>query len=98
MIIASAVKLSNGKVYIGKRHGDCYLQIKNFGLEKALCTDSIQGFITDDLEFLNREQGYYHAYKNKQCNKQEPFGANFCKWLQRPIEKWKACLFSEDLW
>ena len=98
MIIASAVKLSNGKVYIGKRHGDCYQQIKSLGLSKELCRKSTQGFITDDLMFLNREDGYYHAYENKQCDKQEPFEANFCEGLYRPIEEWRACLFSEDLW
>lgn len=98
MIIASAVKLKDGRVYIGKRHGDCYGQIKSLGMSKELCKESTQGFITDTLKFLNREEAYYHAYSEGQCEMQEPFEANFCEGLERDIENWKACLFSEDLW
>lgn len=97
MIIASAVRLKNGKVYIGKRHGDCYEQIKSLGFEQSICKESAQGFITDGLEFLNREDGYYHAFKNNQCKEQLPF-ASHIKGLECSVEDWKACLFSEDLW
>ena len=98
MIIASAVKLDNGKVYVGKRHGDCYKQIKSMGMSTEDCIGSSQGFITDSLKFLNREQGYYHAFENNQCEKQEPFEADFAEGLAMTLEEWKPCLFSEDLW
>lgn len=98
MITASAVKLKNNKVYIGKRHGDCYTQIKSFGMSTGVCEGSTQGFITDNLKFLNREDAYYHAYNSKQCKQQFPHESNFCPGLRITKEEWKACLFSEDLW
>lgn len=98
MIVSSAVKLKDNRVFVGSRHGDCYSNIKMLGLEKEVCRESIQGFITDGLVFLNRENGYYHAHENKQCKKQE-FNPNYkAVGLQIKEEDWKPVLFSEDLW
>ena len=98
MIIASAVQLSNNKVYIGKRHNNCYDQIKALGIPKKKALDATQGFLTDNLEFLNREEGYYHAYKCNQCDKQVPHESNYALGLYIKKEEWKAFLMSEDLW
>ena len=98
MIIASAVKLDTGKVYIGNRHGDCYSQIESFGLSLSICKDSIQGFITDELVFLDREQAYYHAFASNQCEEQTPIDKEYCLGLSIKKENWKPCLISEHLW
>lgn len=98
MIIASAVKLKNKKVYIGKRHGDCYAQIKSLGMSTEVCHNSTQGFITDELKFLNREDAYYHAYNEGQCEFQFPHELDIHPDLHIKKEEWKALLMSEDLW
>lgn len=99
MIVSSAVKLNDGRVFVGKRHGDCYKQGKLILKENiSLFKESIQGFITDNLIFLNRQEAYYEAYKNNQCEEQKPYEANYCEGLERSIHDWKPCLFSEDLW
>ena len=93
MIITSAVELSNGLVYVGTRHGDCYRFIEKFYTEDAL-KDSIQGFLNDKLEFLNREQAYYEALSCGQCDKQE--------YKERisivSKDTWHPSLASEHLW
>lgn len=97
MIIASAVKLSNQKVYTGERHGNCYAKIKFLGLSIESCKNSIQGFITDDLTFLDREAGYHHAFRNKQCEEDVYTEAEHPD-LKISKDKWKPQLHSEDLW
>jgi hypothetical protein len=69
MIISSAVKLEDGRVFVGRRHGDCYehmMEILNLSLDKIPIKNSVQEFQTDYQEFLNREEGYYHARKYNQ--------------------------------
>jgi len=104
MIISSAVKLVNGSVYMGERHGDCYQWIKTYIGDKEICLNSIQGFINDSLHFLTRQEAYYEALENGQCKLQEyPFDlqqkhlqANNGLYISE--SEWKPCLFSEDLW
>ena len=90
MIVASAIRLSNGSVYVGKRHNDCFKNaidinvLKGYSLEEAwkLHLNCEQGFITDKLEFLNREEAFIHAGKNGQLKNNDG----------------PAYLTSEDLW
>lgn len=108
MIVSSAVKLANGSVYVGVRHGDCFQHIfeinKLVGMEteeaRKLHFDCVQGFINDKLVFLTREQAYYEAYECGQCKEQsyETMFARYIKGLTITKENWKPCLFSEDLW
>ncbi len=90
MIVASAIKLTNGSVYVGKRHNDCFKNVMDINILKGceqeearkLHFGCVQGFITDTLEFLDREAAYFHAGK---CN-------------QLKNEEGSAYLISEDLW
>lgn len=105
MIIASAIKLVDGTVYVGKRHGDCFQNYKliNKLEESDGCTfDAIQGFINDKLEFLTRTQAYYESYSCGQCKKKE-YDKDFydkakgtCWYITE--EEYYPILFSEDLW
>lgn len=97
MIISSAVKLKDGRTFVGKRHGDCYVQMKELGLPKEDCNNgATQGFINDQLQFLNREEAYYEALFYNQCKKKEKSSIIYARGLE--IKKWKPLLMSEDLW
>jgi hypothetical protein len=101
MIIASAIKLSNGSVFVGKRHGDCYYNMKVIlKLEKPnqCSVKATQGFINDKLIFLNREDAYYEALENNQCAEQKENIEVHLYMNNKEIWKWKPQLASEDLW
>jgi len=92
MIIASAIKLTDGRVFVGKRHCDCFKNLMSISIStgmdeeesRKLHINCEQGFITDSLLFLNREQAFYEAEKTGQFDKKgAPIG---------------CCLMSEDLW
>ncbi len=108
MIVASAIKIKDGRVFVGKRHGDCFynmLSILNMDAANvtevdSLLTDNTTGFITDKLEFLGREDAYYEAFKHGQCKEQIRPAKD---WLKKCVVSglnapWKPCLASEDLW
>jgi hypothetical protein len=84
MIVASAIKLADGRVFVGKRHGDCYRNYKLINHEEkpdGTTFKVVQGFINDRLQFLDRSQAYVEAVVCGQCeDKGYPF------------------LLSEDLW
>ena len=70
MIISSAIKYPNGKIYTGKRHCDCFkkafeakepLPTKETQLKAGFCRK--QGFITHNLEFVDRKVGAKLAIK-----------------------------------
>lgn len=109
MIVSSAVKLTNGSVYVGERHGDCFRHIMEINKLRGMETEEarklhfgcIQGFINEKLVFLTREEAYYEAYKCGQCKEQSYETSIFSKdikGLTITKENWKPCLFSEDLW
>jgi len=90
MLVASAIKLTTGEVYVGKRHYDCFANVIAINRKTgrysedelmALHFNCTQGFITDKLVFLNRYQAEDEAYRCKQITDTE-FGE----------------LLSEDLW
>jgi hypothetical protein len=94
MIIASAVRLPDGQVFVGKRHGDAGRQaIDILGLGRVSYSDD--GFITSGLRFLNRKEALVYAKEHGQfkryelCNKDE--NGNFYGYDGDE-------LFSEDLW
>lgn len=83
MIIDAAI-LKDSTIYSGRRH---FIIINN--AEKGFFEEnSVQGFITDSGEFLDREQALEHAYK---CNQ-------ISKTLYKERVKYSKELFSEDLW
>jgi hypothetical protein len=88
MIVASAIKLTDGRVFVGKRHGDCFANVialhTKIGMSeedaRRLHFNCTQGFITDDLHFIDRDEGAYHALKAGQVSVDKDY------------------LLSEDLW
>jgi len=90
VIVSSAVQLNDGRVFVGRRHGDAYKAIKEIydpsDINKievlSLLRGNIQGFLTDTLVFLTREEAYIEAKK--------------CGQLRGLCEEHP--LYSEDLW
>lgn len=89
MIIASAIrktiKYTSIELFVGNRHSD----IIN-SHEKGFFKDdnSIQGFLTDEGEFLDREQALKYAFEHNQISSD----------LYEDRIKGNKELFSEDLW
>ena len=79
-IFKSAIKQSN-KVYVGKRHSDVIRIMVKDGF--SIPIKGIQGFVTEDGKFLNREESAKVALKNKQIKK---------------LKFSKTKLYSEDLY
>ena len=92
MIVAAAIMLSNGMIFVGKRHNDCFTNAtKILKLETPTrLNNAIQGFLTSSGQFLSRVDAYYHAYTSDQCERQIP--------LDTSHEEWQPSLTSEDLW
>jgi hypothetical protein len=82
MITTSAVKY-NGKIYTGRRHGDCYREVRKEYPDAEFVNPDDEGFLDDKGNFLRRRPALYHAMKCGQIDKPK----------FQPHE-----LFSEDLW
>lgn len=79
MIKHAAIKQGN-IVYVGKRHSDCFSTMYECGVDKV---GAIQGFVTDDGEFLDRYNAAKHALRCGQI---------------RNLKFHQNELFSEDLY
>jgi hypothetical protein len=92
MIIASAIKLKDGQIFVGKRHADAiYAAHKILGFEHVSFTED--GFLTSDLRFLTRERAMKYAEAVGQFKREELQALAGCKNGYNGPE-----LFSEDLW
>ena len=70
MIAASAIKLDD-KIYMGRRHGDIIGdQYPKGNKEIGRCGRAIQGFVTGEGEFLNRQEAGKHAFE---CGQTEEY-------------------------
>jgi hypothetical protein len=101
MIVSSAVKLEDGRVFVGRRHGDCYthmMEILQLTLNELPLDNSIQGFLTDKGQFLNRQVAYWIALDCEQCKEQFWTGKKYFNLEPTPKEEWKPMLISEHLW
>jgi len=58
-ISKAAIKYED-KIWIGKRHGEIIQQMVVDGFDKRI-TQAMQGFITEDGQFLSRKDAYYRA-------------------------------------
>jgi len=74
MIIASAIKLTNGEVYVGKRHSDCFHNVIEINRKTAMYSEQElmklylncqQGFVNNSLRFLTRTEAAIEAHE---CN------------------------------
>ncbi len=86
LICAAAIKLSDGRIFIGMRHDECYKDILRAEIaERAviLRKNCVQGFMTNRCKFLNRKEAYKFAIETGQL-----------------IEEYEEgnVLVSEDLW
>lgn len=95
MLIASAIKLTSGEIYVGKRHGDCFRNFRDIHRLanskasdddlKRMCIGCEQGFLSSSLLFLSRREAYEYARKTNQCEE-----------IFSDIDNIE--LLSEDLW
>ena len=77
MIKESAVqRKSDGKVWTGKRHGNCISQIfSELGI-RPTNKEFTQGFVTDDGRFVDRKEAFKIAVEcNQLLNSKEPWAA-----------------------
>lgn len=82
-ILHAACIATNGMVFIGKCHADCFYQSKNVGLEIKK-SSSAQGFFTNKGRYVNRADAAKIAKRAKQLD---------------PKDKRKVThLLSEDIW
>jgi len=84
MIVASAIKVTQeGKepfIVTGYRHCHCFETIHEMGIRRPFVDE--QGFVTDEDNFLTREEAFKYAMIIKQIVYPIQFGT----------------LYSEDLW
>jgi hypothetical protein len=100
MIIASAVKLKDGRIFVGKRHEDAIrnaMIILGIRVADKRLFNLDDGFITSDLCFLKREEALVYAKKNGQFKREKLWLGGHPKETEyRGYNGTK--LFSEDLW
>lgn len=81
---AAIQRISDGKVWTGRRHGDVIRKINADG-DMVTRTRFIQGFVTDDGRFVDRHEAFKIAVE--------------CNQLLNPKDPWAApTLMSEDLY
>jgi hypothetical protein len=88
-IIASAIQLENGQIYVGKRHSDAQKNALIYSKSKI----AKEGFITTLLRFVNRKEAYLIAKEHDQFKREEIQKACGVKNGYNGEE-----LYSEDLW
>ena len=101
MIVASAIRTKDGKVWVAARHPHVFAVIAaqacnfNYGYSRTPLQDAawreytrdwVQGFVTAGGDFLDREQSMAHVLETKQFM------------TPRRAEHPNAILTSEDLW
>ena len=98
MIVQSAIMVNKEMFFTGSRHGDCFNKMSSVFNPPSINDNIVCGFTTDELTFLNREEGYYHAYKCGQCEEQVYVEMTLPDGIYIPEENWIPMLASEDLW
>lgn len=64
-ILHAALKTTNGEIFTGKSHADCFRKIINADKEPSNNTDD-QGFIDSNNNFLNRTDAWLVAFHARQ--------------------------------
>ena len=65
-LVASAIRLLDGRVFMGKRHHDAFAAAKAAGVPRMVEVQSEQGFVTEDGTFLSRAAALELALKTGQ--------------------------------
>ena len=60
MIKQAAVKKGN-KMWVGKRHSDCFYSMMASGVKPGGKPKEVQGFVTDENRFVDRAEAYVIA-------------------------------------
>jgi hypothetical protein len=94
-IIASAVQLTNGQIFVGKRHSDAQKNaMEILGKEEYLKEKVVKdGFVTTLLRFVDRKEAYLIAKSNGQFKRNEI--QKHCG-IENGYDDKE--LYSEDLW
>jgi hypothetical protein len=94
-IIASAIQLTNGQIFVGKRHADAQKNAKSILGEDNYLKEKVvkDGFITTLLRFVDRREAYLIAKSIGQFKRDEIQEACGIKNGYNEPE-----LYSEDLW
>lgn len=89
LIIGSAIKTQKS-IVVGLRHSDCYKVIASIydDLLESKKEEHIEGFLTNDMQFVDRNQALKIVLKNKQKLR-----------VHRDyLKRGRLALISEDLW
>lgn len=71
-IVSSAIEFANGEIIVGLRHGNCFERWYELNPDKKHWKDGreIQGFITNYLQFVTREEALQICKTNGQKMKE----------------------------
>lgn len=67
-VACAAVRDLNGKIWLGKRHNDCFWLMAQFDVSP---TGSLQGFVNTKGTFLLRSEALRAALKNNQVDRRD---------------------------
>lgn len=66
MIKLAAIRRESGELFTGRNHSECYRKMREKGLPKESC---VQGFVTSDGVFVDRESAAQIAFLSGQIKK-----------------------------
>lgn len=67
-IACSAIKLNDGRLFLGKRHSDCIWLASRFTQKRPI--SGVQGFITTENKFVTRREAMKIAIEAGQVSKE----------------------------
>ncbi len=84
MIILSAIKsATDDTIHLGYRHNNIIYNMTNQNYTTPI--QGVQGFLTDEMKFLNRKEALHHAISHNQVNPED-------------IISYSVGLDSSDIW
>jgi hypothetical protein len=86
MIVCAAIRLKDGTLVVGPRHGDWIMQAQLERIHSNM-RDQENGFINQDGDFLTRQEAWIEASMCKQIKKMLPINS-----------LWTNLLFSQNLY
>lgn len=65
----AAIRLEDGRVFTGRRHGDVLRKIKAAGVDRLVSVHGIHGFVTECGQFVTRAEAAVVAFDAGQTPK-----------------------------
>ena len=84
-IMHAAVRMTNGMVFLGKSHPDCFYQASYVGVKHSQSAKD-QGFFTNDGRFLDREKSFEVAWMAGQVDGERAAAILFSEMLWAPVD------------